>query len=36
MYEINESINVGKSYQLSLLEVVTQANFGANEKKFYI
>ena len=33
MCEINESINLGKSYQLSLLEVVTQAHFGANEEK---
>ena len=33
MCEINESINVPKSYKMCLLEVITQAHFGANEEK---
>ena len=33
MCEINESINIGKSYKMGLLEVITQAHFGANEEK---
>ena len=33
MCEINESINIPKSYKMCLLEVLTQAHFGANEEK---
>ena len=33
MCEINESINIPKSYKMCLLEVITQAHFGANEEK---
>ena len=33
MCEINESINLGKSYKMCLLEVITQTHFGANEEK---
>ena len=33
MCDINESINIAKSYKMCLLEVITQAHFGANEEK---
>ena len=33
MCEINASINIPKSYKMCLLEVLTQAHFGANEGK---
>ena len=33
MCEINASINISKSYKMCLLEVLTQAHFGANEGK---
>ena len=33
MCEINESINIPKSYKMCLLDVITQAHFGANEEK---
>ena len=33
MTEMNESLNLPKNYRMSLLEVITQAYFGANEEK---